>query len=180
MMNITPEWLMTLYGHKSTKLASVYAPILNSEMLRYGIWDKLRECAFLAQIGHESGRLYYTEELASGEAYEGRLDLGNTCSGDGPRYKGRGLIQITGRSNYEQVQMALGIPFIIEPERLKEPYFAAKSACWWWADRGLNDLADKGEFIRITKIINGGTNGLEDRLYLYNRALSLYVSKEEK
>ncbi len=174
MINLTADFLKELYELKSITLPEMYAPLLNSMMFQYGIFEKLRECAFLAQIGHESGRLRYVEELASGEAYEGRKDLGNTEPGDGKKYKGRGLIQITGRVNYEKAQMALGVPLLLEPERLLQPYFAVKSACWWWQEHGLNELADKGEFEKITKRINGGLNGQEDRSYLYKRALRLY------
>ena len=171
---MSPDFLQELYQLKSKDLTEMYAPLLGSMMPQYGIISKLQICAFLAQIGHESGRLKYTEELASGEAYEGRKDLGNTEQGDGVKFKGRGLIQITGRANYEKAQMALGVPLLLEPERLLQPYFAVKSACWWWQEHGLNELADKGEFEKITKRINGGLNGQEDRSYLYKRALKLY------
>lgn len=174
MILLTPEWLQELYQLKTAELPKVYSRLLSSIMPQYGIVERQRECAFLAQIGHESGRLRYTEELASGEAYEGRKDLGNTEPGDGVKFKGRGLIQITGRANYEKAQMALGVPLLLEPERLLQPYFAVKSACWWWQEHGLNELADKGEFEKITKRINGGLNGHEDRLTLYERALSIY------
>lgn len=174
MILLTPEWLQELYQLPTGLLSEMYAPLLSSMMPQFGIFDKLRECAFLAQIGHESCRLRFVEELASGEAYEGRADLGNIEPGDGVKFKGRGLIQITGRANYEKAQRALGIPLLQEPERLIQPYFAVKSACWWWQEHGLNELADKGEFEKITKRINGGLNGQEDRLYLYKRALKLY------
>ena len=174
MINLTANFLKELYELKSITLPEMYSPLLNSMMFQYGIFEKLRECAFLAQIGHESGRLRYVEELASGEDYEGRKDLGNVNPGDGIKYKGRGLIQITGRVNYEKAQMALGVPLLLEPERLTQPFYAAKSACWWWQEHGLNELADIGEFEKITKRINGGLNGHEDRLTLYERALSIY------
>ncbi len=176
MILLTPEWLQELYQLPAGLLPEMYAPLLGSMMPQYGIIDRLRVCAFLAQIGHESGRLRFVEELASGEAYEGRADLGNIEPGDGVRFKGRGLIQITGRANYEKAQRALGIPLLQEPERLIQPYFAVKSACWWWQEHGLNELADMGDFEKITKRINGGLNGQKDRLFLYLRAQELYAA----
>jgi putative chitinase len=143
---------------------------LNAAMEEFGIDTPARQAAFLAQIGHESAQLRYVRELASGEAYEGRKDLGNTSPGDGVKYKGRGLIQITGKTNYVQMMMALDLDCVEHPEVLEEPVNACRSAAWWWNNRGLNQLADKGDFLRITKVINGGTNGLADREALYKAA----------
>ena len=95
---------------------------------------------FIAQIGHESGQLKYSEEIASGKAYEGRKDLGNTQQGDGVKFKGRGLIQITGRFNYIQLSKDLGEDFIKNPELLSTPKYAVQSACWFWNKNKLNDL----------------------------------------
>ena len=136
---------------------------LNAAITEFEINNVARETMFLAQLAHESGGFRYVEELASGEAYEGRQDLGNTEPGDGVRYKGRGLLQITGRANYQAVGEALSHDFIGNPEELEGPTFAARSAAWFWASRGLNELADAGDFRRITKKINGGYNGLADR-----------------
>jgi putative chitinase len=138
-------------------------------MQKYEINTALRMAHFLAQLAHESGSLRYVEELASGEAYEGRKDLGNTQPGDGKRFKGRGLIQITGRYNYEDVGKALGYDFINHPEDLEKPGAASYSAAWFWHDRELNKFADIDAFRTITKKINGGFNGLQDRLDHLNR-----------
>ena len=147
---------------------------LNAAMKEFDISENgLREAAFLAQIAHESGELRYVEELASGDAYEGRDDLGNLYSGDGVKYKGRGLIQLTGRSNYEACGEALGLDLVGCPELLEESANACRSAAWYWHSRGLNDLADRHQFLRITKVINGGTNGWNDRLKYYQRALDV-------
>ena len=147
---------------------------LNAAMKEFDISENgLREAAFLAQIAHESGELRYVEELASGEAYEGRDDLGNIATGDGVRYKGRGLIQLTGRHNYEACGEALELDLVACPELLEEPINACRSAAWYWHSRGLNDLADRHQFLRITKVINGGTNGWNDRLKYYQRALDV-------
>lgn len=151
----------------------LYTPLLNQYMREYNICGKLREAAFLATIIHESGSFRYTREIASGKAYEGRKDLGNIHMGDGIRFRGRGLIQITGRSNYEQISKALGVDFVANPELLEQPKWAVKSACWWWYSRNLNRLADMGKFREITKIVNGGVNGLVDRERWYNRALNI-------
>ena len=147
---------------------------LNVAMKEFDIDENgLREAAFLAQIAHESGELRYVEELATGEAYEGRDDLGNLYTGDGVRYKGRGLIQLTGRGNYEECGEALGLDLIGCPELLEEPVNACRSAAWFWHSHGLNELADKQDFLRITKRINGGTNGWHERQKYYQRALEV-------
>lgn len=137
---------------------------LNNAMQRYEIATPRRQAAFLAQIAHESGSLRYVEEIATGEAYEGRKDLGNTQPGDGVRFKGRGLIQITGRANYEALSHALNFDFIKEPEKLELPGAAALSAGWFWHLKDLNRLVDIDAFEKITKRINGGLNGIEDRI----------------
>lgn len=149
---------------------NMFLPYLNKYMQRYGINNRMRVCHFLAQIAHESGELRYTKEIASGAQYEGRKDLGNTQPGDGIRYKGRGLIQITGRANYKQISDATGIDFYNHPDWLELPQWATMSACWWWNSRGLNAMADKDELTNITKQINGGKNGLQDRLKYLGRA----------
>lgn len=148
---------------------------LNAAMEEFDINTPLRQAAFIAQLAHESGQFRYVRELASGAAYEGRKDLGNTKPGDGVRYRGRGLIQITGRANYASCGQALGANFIDQPELLEQPQYATKSACWFWKDRGLNELADAGEFEKITRRINGGLNGLADRKAFYFLARQVLV-----
>lgn len=152
------------------KVDTYLAP-LNEALREFEIdANALREAAFLAQLLHESGGFRYVRELASGVAYEGRADLGNTEPGDGARFKGRGLIQITGRSNYRDCGVALGLDLVEHPELLEQPVAACRSAAWFWASRGLNELADKEDFLRITKRINGGTNGWAERVRFYERA----------
>lgn len=102
--------------------------------------------------------------------HEGRADLGNTVAGDGSKYRGRGLIQITGRANYAACGEALGVGLVNQPERLEQPQYACMSAAWFWATKGLNTLADAGNFERITRRINGGLNGQDDRLALWKKA----------
>ena len=123
-----------------------------------------RRAAFLAQVAEESGELRYLRELGSGQAYEGRVDLGNLEAGDGPRYKGGGLLQITGRTHYAQCGAALGAPLEATPTLIETPAIAARSAAWFWRMRGLNALADADRFGEITHEINGGYNGLDSRL----------------
>lgn len=141
---------------------------------RYDINTPLRLAAFLAQVGHESGRMRYAEEIATGAKYEGRKDLGNTQKGDGMRFKGRGLIQITGRANYTELSNDVGIDFVSQPMLLSLPEYAVLSACWFWKKRNLNKYADTGEFREITRRINGGYNGLEDRERLYSNCKRMF------
>lgn len=150
--------------------AALFAGPLTAAMLEFDIVGPARQASFLSQIGHESGQLRYVRELASGEAYEGRKNLGNTQPGDGKRYKGRGLIQITGRVNYTACMMALDIDCLEHPELLEQPINACRSAAWFWKSHGLNALADAGNQIAVTRRINGGTNGLADRLALFEVA----------
>lgn len=150
--------------------AALYAPLLDAAMREFDINTPARQASFLSQVGHESGQLRYVRELASGAAYEGRKDLGNTKPGDGVRYKGRGLIQVTGRANYTAAMMALDIDCVEHPELLEIPVNACRSAGWFWKTHGLNELADAGKFERICRIINGGLNGFNDRMSLYQKA----------
>lgn len=172
--SITSEQLLAIMPLAKSRVNTFLKP-LNDAMQEFNINTPLRQAAFLAQIAHESGSLLYVKEIASGAAYEGRKDLGNTQAGDGKRYRGRGLIQITGRVNYTQLMMALDIDCVEHPEVVETPGNACRSAAWWWNNRKLNELADKKEFVRITKIINGGTNGLADRQQFYERALKVLV-----
>ncbi len=154
---------------KSGRLAIFVEP-LNATMQEFSIDTPQRQAAFLAQIAHESGGFIYVRELASGDAYESRGDLGNTQAGDGRRFRGRGLVQITGRANYTAVGDALGIDCVGSPELLEEPINAARSAGWFWNSRKLSALADAGDFKAITKRINGGLNGYADRSTYWERA----------
>ena len=170
---ITLEELHEIMPHAKVARLEMFIGPLNDAMQEFDISATVeRETAFLAQIAHESGETRYVHEIASGEAYEGRKDLGNTQPGDGVRFKGRGLIQITGRSNYSDCGDALGLDLIARPELLEEPINACRSAAWFWSEHGLNELADKDDFLLITKRINGGTNGYADRIAYYNRAKS--------
>lgn len=166
--------------------ANIYAPIISKESSHFEIVTPMRMAHFLAQILHESGCFKYVKELASGKAYDtGKkaLMLGNTpeADGDGQRYKGRGLIQITGKANYRACGKYFNTDFVSNPELLEQPEWAVKSAMWFWLTQGLNLKADRDELTNITKRINGGTNGLSQRLTLLGkakRALGLIKSKK--
>lgn len=169
MISIT-ELRRIMPAATTDNLEKYYDPLLDA-MREFEIDTPPRAAAFLAQVGHESGSLRYVRELASGEAYEGRQDLGNTQPGDGVRYKGRGLLQVTGRGAYEMCGNALGIDLVGSPEILEQPVPACRSAGWVWTPfKKLNAFADKGDFLSITKRINGGTNGWKDRVSFYERA----------
>lgn len=145
-------------------------PLLNAAMAEWKINTPKRQAAFLAQLAHESGQLKWFEELASGAAYEGRRDLGNTQPGDGRRYKGRGPIQLTGRANYRAAGKALGLPLEANPELAALPEVGFRTAGWFWDTKDLNRLADAGNFREITRRVNGGFNGLAERERFYEAA----------
>jgi putative chitinase len=169
MPPMTFEQLRMAMPYAADRAGVFYTP-LSEAMQEFEIDSPLRAACFIAQVAHESGSLRYTREIADGSAYEGRADLGNTVPGDGKRYPGRGLLQITGRTNtlaclaaLHQREDAL--------EYLELPIGASRSACWYWKTRRLNEFADLGNFWSISKIINGGTVGLDDRIrhYIYAR-----------
>ncbi len=145
--------------------ANKYGAPLLAIANRYGITTPLRMAHFLAQILHESGSLKYTEELASGAAYEGNKGLGNIQRGDGKRFKGRGLIQVSGRSNYRRYAQLSGIDVIARPEAMAELPASVDSAGWFWrhGNGDCNNAADKDNLLAVTRIINGGTRGYADR-----------------
>ena len=178
-MSVTEQQLQRIMPNARGQ-AGVFVSALNAAMTRRQISSPKRQAAFLAQLGHESGQLQYVRELG-GEQYLSKYDtgslaakLGNTpeTDGDGQRYRGRGLIQITGRNNYLRCSLALfgNERLLRTPELLELPQWAAESAAWFWWIRELNVLADRDEFEAITRKINGGLNGLADRLELWGRA----------
>lgn len=160
---MTPAQLAVIMPRAGKRVATFFRPLVDT-MAEFQIDTKERQAAFLAQLAHESGELLYVKELASGKAYEGRKDLGNTVPGDGVRYKGRGLIQLTGKANYFRCMMELDIDCIEHPELLEEPVNAARVAGWFWQSNNLNALADVGDQKGICRKINGGYNGLAERL----------------
>jgi putative chitinase len=176
---MSPEVLARCTGARIDRAAR-FAPALSAGMAFYGIDTPARQAAFLAQIGHESGGLKYTSEVwgptPAQSRYEGRKDLGNSKAGDGSRFRGHGLIQTTGRANHARVTVRLrqrfdNVPdFEQEPEALTDTQWAALSACDYWDMRNLNALADAGDFEGICRLINGGDNGIEDRVARWDLA----------
>ncbi|PXX15845.1 putative chitinase [Paraburkholderia tropica] len=174
---MTPDLLAQCLGIPVTR-AETWSGPLSAAAALYAIDSPARLAAFIAQIGHESGKFIFLVELwgpTSAQAgYEPpsvkARDLGNTHGGDGFRYRGRGLIQITGRANYQKCGDALGMDLIASPELLATPSNAALSAAWFWNEHGLNDLADAGDFETITRRINGGLTGIADREALWKQA----------
>jgi putative chitinase len=180
-MPITQQQLLQILPNAGQR-AGVFAPALNTAMQRFQIVGAKRVAAFIAQTGHESGQLRWAREIwgptDAQRGYEGRKDLGNTVAGDGRKFCGRGLIQITGRANYAACGEALGLDLINQPELLELPQNAAMSAAWWWATHGLNTLADAGDNANIGSIINTGRrgrtpNGAAERQAFYEKALKV-------
>lgn len=159
--------------------AAEWLPFIERAMAEFDINTPARQTMFLAQIGHESGSLRWSVEIwgptPAQSRYEGRKDLGNVQAGDGSRFRGRGLIQTTGRANYEATSKALGVDVVARPELLGLPELAARSAGWWWKAHGLNEIADTGNVLQATRRINGGTNGLEDRVARYEAAKQVFA-----
>lgn len=161
------DTLKTLFiklGCPKVETADALAINANIQMKVKGVFDSpLRFAHFMAQCGHESGGFVYMEEIASGAAYEGRKDLGNTVAGDGKRYKGRGPIQLTGRANYRRIGLRLGINLENNPTLVADPSIGMWCALEYWAENNLNALADLDDVKSVTRRINGGYNGLADR-----------------
>lgn len=160
---ITKEMLRKLAPTAKEEIIAHLAENLDDQLAKYNINNYLRVCHFLAQAAHESASFRTLEEYASGAAYEGRKDLGNTQPGDGKRYKGRGIFQLTGRANYRTYGQKLGYDLEKNPELAKDPLISIKTACEYWNSRDLSMYADNDDVMTITKRINGGFNGIDDR-----------------
>lgn len=191
-------------------LAATWYASLEAAMRKHGINTPQRQAHFLAQILHESGGLKSLEEnlnysagrlvqvwprrfdaasaakyagkpeAIANRVYGGRLGNGAESSGDGWRYRGRGLIQLTGRANYTAYSKAAGVDAVGNPHLLVAPTFAADAAGWFWAARGLNEIADTGDIQAVTRRVNGGYNGLEDRQQWLKRAVAALVERNEE
>lgn len=180
---ITVQQLIAIMPSASPARAANFIGPLNDTMSEFAITTPARQAAFLAQLAHESGSLRYVQEIASGSAYDNRADLGNTTpeaialaelagTTPGKYYKGRGLIQITGYTNYIACSRALcsDDSLVHNPAALERADLACRSAGWYWDSRSLNSFADAGKFEAITRKINGGLNGQADRLQYFERA----------
>jgi putative chitinase len=173
-MSISVEQLLSIMPAAHDRAMLFLSP-LNAAMQEFGIITPRRQSAFLAQVAHESVELRFTKELATGAAYDtGDLAkrLGNTpdADGDGQRFKGRGLLQITGRDNYARCGDALGLNLLSFPELLEQSIGASRSAAWFWQSNKLNEEADSDRFGTITHRINGGYTGLDARLLYWLKA----------
>lgn len=144
---------------------------------KYDITTKIRKAAFFAQLAHETAGFKYLHELGGAsyfKKYDGRMGNG---VGEGAKYKGRGLIQLTGKDNYRAYGKKLGVDLLNNPDLAAAPAIALEIACLYWNDRNLNRYADKEDIRAITRAINGGYNGLEDRIKYYNRFKQWYGVK---
>lgn len=154
--------------------AKLWAEPLSAAMHLYDIEFDWRMAMFIAQVGHETMGFSRTREIWGPTkqqlTYEGRADLGNTQPGDGKRFMGRGLIMITGRANYADVSKEFGVDFVHSPALLEREDYAALTAGWWWKKHGCNEIADERDFVALTRRINGGLTGLEDRTLRWERA----------
>lgn len=173
-MSITLDQLKQITKQKESILIP-FVDHINKTILQFVINSNLKLSHFLAQACHESGAFLYTEELASGNAYDTRVDLGNTpqFDGDGKLFKGRGLIQLTGLSNYKRISEYFKVDFVSQPKLLQTPEWASKSAGWFWNTKGLNELANQNDFLLLTYKVNGGFNGLKDRLKYLKLSLNV-------
>lgn len=156
-----------------------FTPAINTVLEQYDIGTLARMAAFLATVAVETGQLRYLEEIWGPTRAQLRYDppgslavrLGNTQIGDGKLFRGRGLLMLTGRDNYARASETLGYDLISDPYIVaSDPDWAAATAGWFWVTNGLNVVADTEDIHAVTVAVNGGTNGLEDRTWFYERA----------
>lgn len=178
-MSITKKLLKDICPTSKDEIVDPLVVYLNKHMQTYDVNTYLRVCHFLSQAAHESASFRTLEEYASGSAYEGRKDLGNVNKGDGVRYKGRGIFQLTGRSNYRDMGKKLNVDLEGNPDLAKTPEISVLTALEYWKSRKLSEWADKDDITTITKKINGGLNGFEDRKTYLSKAKNL-VDREFK
>lgn len=169
--------LLSHVGARELKSSALGAAM--QRVISEGVNTPLRLAHFLAQAAHETGGWRYMKEIwgpsPAQVRYEGRRDLGNTQPGDGRRYMGRGIFQLTGRANYAKFGAKLGLDLVNHPEIAAEPGPAVQLALAYWNDRGLNAYADRDDVVAVTKRINGGTNGLLDRRHALARAKAVLL-----
>jgi putative chitinase len=156
------------------RIINALAEVIGSTLDKYEIDTRLRDAHFLAQACEESDGFCTTEEYASGAAYEGRVDLGNTQRGDGCLFKGRGLFQLTGRANYASYGRALGIDLVANPTLAADPPTSLLIACEYWRRNNLSALADADNLTGITRRINGGLNGIDTRRAYLAKAKAVF------
>lgn len=165
--------VLHVQGHKGAEQQRIIAavePLLQTECVKFEVNTDSRLACLLGQLCVESDEFCTTQEYASGEAYEGREDLGNTQPGDGVRFKGRGLIQLTGRDNYAKFAKACGVDVVAKPELVEAPLLALQASLWFWQSKHLNVLADDEDVRGITHRVNGGLTALARREAATERA----------
>lgn len=160
---LTAEMIKQIVPNSKLEVVGPLVQYFNMNAEKYAINTYWRIVHFIAQAAHESAHFRTLEEYASGEAYEGRKDLGNIHPGDGKRYKGRGIFQLTGRTNYRNMGNRLGVDLENNPELAETPKISVLTAMEYWKSRNLNQYADRDDVDQITRLINGGDNGLADR-----------------
>ena len=168
---VTKAQLAAIWGCAAELIHDYEIDEMNSCLEKYEITTAPRIRHFLSQTAHESGGGRYKKELASGEAYNNRSDLGNGPT-DGPKYKGAGYIQLTGKYNYSRLSEYLNDPRVMEGVEYVAENLPFTSAGYWWEDNRMNELIDSGaDVVAVTRRVNGGTNGLADREHYYQRCL---------
>ena len=202
---ITKEQLQTFFENTNENIINSFVDPLNKAMEHFEINTINRIAMFIAQVGHESAGLTATKENLNYKAatlskvfpkyfrdknteeyahnpekianlvYSNRMGNGDEDSGDGYKYRGRGLIQLTGHDNYKNFADKMGMDIDEAVSYLETPEGAAMSAAWFWNSRHLNSVADDGDVVKATKLINGGTIGLEERTALYEEALKVFA-----
>ena len=171
---VLKEELASIWGCSPNLIEDWEIEEMNKCLRRFDITTAARIRHFLSQTAHESGGGRYMKELASGEAYEYRSDLGNTQPGDGPRYKGAGYIQLTGRANYQDFCDYIRDPRVMEGVDYVSSTYPFTSAGFWWHNNRMNELIDNGAGVeQVTRRVNGGYNGLADRQKYYERCLEV-------
>jgi len=171
---ITKKQLSRIWDVSETTISDRIINDLNACLVRFQINTSVRICHFISQISHESGGGKWMKELASGDDYEGRKDLGNTQPGDGRKYKGAGFIQLTGRANYSDFSKYMNDPKVMDGVDYVALNYPATSAGYWWYNNRMNSLCDRNPLIEeVTKRVNGGLRGIEDRKVYYNRCLEV-------
>ena len=173
LASISPQGANSARSKNQKAITAAAAPAMQEKLAAAGIDTELRIAHFLAQTCEESDGYCTTEEYASGLAYEWRADLGNNQPGDGVKFKGRGLIMITGRYNYTRYGKLLGLDLVNKPTLAAEPVNAVSIAIAYWSEHGLNAFADKEDIETITRRINGGLNGLATRQVYLIRVMRL-------
>src|ERR1700733_9828754 len=169
MREVAPTFTGAPAASQAKIIAEVGA-VLAATLESYDITNRLRIAHFLGQTCEGSAGYRTTEEFASGKEYEGRQDLGNTQRGDGPRYKGRGLLQLTGRANYADYGKALGVDLVNNPTLAAQPALSLKIACEYWKRHNINADCDRDDVQAVTRKVNGGLNGLSDRIAFTQKA----------